>query len=72
MEQVNIMSQQEGRTEELTSKANAAFQLAAAEVIRKAKETGTPIVVWEDNRIKKLTPAEVEDQAILEDNEAFE
>lgn len=42
----------------LTEKANAAFQEAADDVIQRAKQTGTPIVVWEDNQIKELTVQE--------------
>lgn len=52
-----------GKTKQtLTEKANAAFQEAADEVIRRAKETGTPVVVWEDNQIKELTPQEAENR----------
>lgn len=31
----------------LSSKANAAFQQAAKKVLQRARQTGTPIVIWE-------------------------
>ena len=35
----------------LTEKANAAFRQAAAKVIERARQTGTPVLVWEDGRV---------------------
>ena len=35
----------------LTEKANAAFQQAAAKVIERARQTGTPVIVWEKGQI---------------------
>lgn len=43
----------------LSDKANAAFQQATAKVIERAKQTGTPVVVWEDNEIKEIEPEEL-------------
>jgi hypothetical protein len=31
----------------LTEKANAAFRQAAAKVVERARQTGTPVIVWE-------------------------
>ena len=42
----------------LTGLANAAFQRAAAVVIERAKQTGTPVIVWEDGR-EKTIPCEI-------------
>ena len=42
----------------LSEKANAAFQQAATKVIQRAKQTGTPIVVWEEGKVKEVTPDE--------------
>jgi hypothetical protein len=39
----------------LTSKADAAFLQAAKEVIQKARQTRTPIIIWEENQIKEIT-----------------
>lgn len=45
--------------DDLTEKANAAFRVAAAKVVQRARLTGTPVVVWEDGRIKAIPPEEL-------------
>lgn len=40
----------------LTQKANAAFKQAAKKVVQRAEQSGTPIIVWEDNQVKELSP----------------
>jgi hypothetical protein len=35
----------------LSEKVDAAFRAAAATVIERATQTGTPVIVWEDGRI---------------------
>lgn len=47
----------------LSEKAEAAFLETAATVVRQAKQTSTPVVVWEDGRIKEI-PSEDMEQAI--------
>lgn len=47
-------------SENLSRKADAAFQQAARKVILKAKQTNTPIIVWEDSRIKEVPAADME------------
>ncbi len=42
----------------LSEKADAAFQQAATKVIQRAKQTGTPVVVWEEGKVKEVTPDE--------------
>ncbi|MFO0816304.1 MAG: hypothetical protein U1A77_00095 [Pirellulales bacterium] len=42
--------------DDLTEKANAAFRVAAARVVQRARLTGTPVIVWEDGRIKAIPP----------------
>ena len=42
----------------LSEKADAAFQQAATKVIERAKQTGTPVVVWEEGKVKEVTPDE--------------
>ena len=44
----------------LAWKADAAFRQAADKVIQRAKQTGTLIVIWEDNQIKEVPPEELE------------
>jgi hypothetical protein len=40
----------------LAWKADAAFQQAAYKVIQRAKQTGTPVVIWEDDQIMEVPP----------------
>lgn len=44
----------------LTKRADAAFQLAAQQVIRRARQTATPVIVWEDEAVKELDPPATE------------
>jgi hypothetical protein len=37
-----------------TSKVEAAFRLASQEVLRVAKQTGTPVIVWKDGRMCEI------------------
>jgi hypothetical protein len=45
--------------EDLTAKANAAFRLAAARVVERARLTGTPVIVWQDGRIQAIPPEQL-------------
>ncbi|MCG2777947.1 MAG: hypothetical protein L6406_19940 [Desulfobacterales bacterium] len=38
----------------LSSKADAAFRQAIKKVIQQARQTNTPVVIWEENRIKEI------------------
>jgi hypothetical protein len=40
----------------LTKLADAAFRQAARKIIKRAKEAGTPVIVWEDGEVKKVDP----------------
>jgi ABC-type sugar transport system substrate-binding protein len=40
----------------LTELANAAFEQAAKKVIQRAIETGTPVILWENDSVKKVDP----------------
>ena len=44
----------------LSELADAAFDAAAAKVVRRARQTGTDILVWKDNAIVQITPEEFE------------
>lgn len=44
----------------LAGKADAAFRQAAYKVIKRAKQTGTPIIIWEKGKIKEVPPEELE------------
>ena len=37
---------------------NAALIAATRDAIRIAEQTGTPVIIWEDNAVKRLTPQE--------------
>jgi len=39
----------------LSDKAKAAFEQAAAKVVERAKQTGTPVIVWKDNRVSEVS-----------------
>ncbi|WP_010588412.1 hypothetical protein [Schlesneria paludicola] len=40
----------------LTDLANAAFEQAAKKVIQRAIQTGTPVILWENDEIKNVAP----------------
>ena len=47
----------------LTALADAAFRQAAAKLIRRAKQTGTPLIVWDGNQVRAIPPDELPDEA---------
>ena len=44
----------------LSSKADAAFQQAVKKIIQQARQTNTPVVIWEKNRIKEIHGDQIE------------
>ena len=40
----------------LTKLADAAFRQASQKVVKRAKESGTPVIIWEDEKIKRVEP----------------
>ncbi len=44
----------------LTEKANAAFRQAAAKVIERARQTGTPVIVWKEGQVIERSCEELE------------
>lgn len=40
----------------LTKLADAAFEQAAQKVIERAEESGTPVIVWEEDAVKEVEP----------------
>ena len=50
------------QNESLSSKVEAAFRQAATKVVQQAKQTGTPVVVWEKGRVREV-PAEAFDSS---------
>ena len=41
--------------------ADAAFRQAAVKVVRLAKQTGTPLILWVDGQIREVWPDELEE-----------
>ncbi len=44
----------------MTEKADAAFRQAMATVIERARQTKTPVIVWEDGRVVEYSADEME------------
>ena len=44
----------------LSSKADAAFRQAASKVVQRAKQTDTPVVVWEEGHVKEVPADQLE------------
>jgi hypothetical protein len=40
----------------LTKLADAAFRQAAKKVVKRAIESGTPVIIWEGGEVKKVDP----------------
>ncbi len=40
----------------LTKLADAAFRQAAQKVIKRAKECGTPVIIWDGGEVKRVEP----------------
>jgi hypothetical protein len=45
----------------LTEKTNAAFRQAAISVIERARQTGTPIIVWENGKVVERSPEDFDE-----------
>ncbi len=51
---------QEAKTPTMIEKANAAFRQATATVIERARQTKTPVIVWEDGHVVEYSADEME------------
>lgn len=45
--------------ESLSVKAEAAFQRVAVKVVDRARQTGTPVVVWKDDHVIELLSEQI-------------
>ena len=54
------MNTKSSQNESLAWKADAAFRQAAKKVIQRAKETATPIVIWEAGNVKEIHAEQLE------------
>jgi hypothetical protein len=43
----------------LSARIEAAFQRVAEKVVERARQTGTPVVVWKDDRVTELPAEEI-------------
>jgi hypothetical protein len=48
------MNEKEMQDMPLLFKADAAFRQAAKKIIQRARQTNTPVVVWEDGHVKEI------------------
>jgi hypothetical protein len=48
----------------IAAKANAAFRQAAAKVVLLARQTGTPIIIWDHDRgqVRAISPDQAQEQ----------
>jgi hypothetical protein len=54
------MNENKTRKTSLSSKVEAAFQEAAKKVVRKARQTGTPIIIWKEGRVAAMSVEMIE------------
>ena len=54
------MMPREATTLTITEKADAAFRQAMVTVIERARQTSTPVIVWEDGRVVEYSADEME------------
>lgn len=53
------MTEPANTNESLSARADAAFQRAAQKVVERARQTGTPVVVWKDGHVTELPPEQI-------------
>ena len=63
-----IRSENAGMT--ITEKAQSAFLNVAVSVVERAKQTHTPIIIFEDDRIQILPPDDFEKLSLDSSNES--
>ncbi|MFM8288969.1 MAG: hypothetical protein ACKOGA_19935 [Planctomycetaceae bacterium] len=50
----------------LSAKIEAAFQRVAEKVVERARQSGTPVVVWKDDRVTELVAEQVANNRTFE------
>ncbi len=66
------MEEKQYQNASLSSKADAAFRQAAEKIIQRARQTSTPVVIWEEGRVKEIpcdkiktsTPPEMQEKVL--------
>ena len=54
------MNDKKAKEISLTLKIDAAFRQAVKKIIQQARQTNTPVVIWEENRIKEISCDQLE------------
>ena len=54
------MNNEPQRNMDIVEKVDGAIRQATIRILEKAKQTHTPLVVWEDNQIKEVPPEKME------------
>ncbi len=54
------MNNAAGRDALMVEKVDGAIRQAAEKVLARAKQTRTPLVIWEDDQIKEVSPEKME------------
>ena len=54
------MIQKPDSEDSLVDKANAAFEKVAIAVVKRAKATATPVIIWRDGKCLSVSPEEAE------------
>jgi hypothetical protein len=62
------MSSETKTSGSLAEKADAAFQQAAIKVVERARQTGTPVIIWEDDHVKEVPPQQLEQRVTASDS----
>ena len=63
------MNTKNNQNKSLPWKADAAFRQAAKKVVQRARETATPVVIWEAGRVKEILPDQAEKRMFAMENE---
>ena len=50
----------------LSARIEAAFRRVAEKVVERARQSGTPVVVWKDDRVTELVAEQIADNRTLE------
>ena len=54
------MDNESERNANIVDKVDGAILQAAEKILERAKQTRTPLVIWEDNQIKEIPPEKME------------
>ena len=64
------MDNESDRNTNIVEKIDGAIRQAAEKILERAKQTRTPLVIWEDNQIKEVPPEKMEIRITARPSEA--